>query len=430
MSHIQYIIYLFFTFVSFSYSQSNLNIALFNFNNSQIDQRNEVAVNLSDKIINSFINTMKDDMRFLSNKITFIQSDVLEKELREVREILLKELEKDLRNGIASFISKERLFEIINKASMKNMDENQVRSLADSLIYSISNVTKDVTKELLLSNIIKSGESTEITTGALYDFIESNTKKSLMQSSFSSFIASANKEFKTDMIVTGKYSIIENEIEVTFFVYKYSDFSLINTISARSPLDKGNILIKDLEFKLLKNFGIALDDYQKAELCRYDISKFSSKDNNLYFTDIFQADDMIELKYKMLMSDSFDIINYHYFSLFSGLLELNIPYKVKFYSDNNLYRIYSTESVSDGSVQVDVLRNNWSDQRHVGNLNTSQSINLSAPNPKKTKMVVGIDFSSIEAVYFVDEQNTINMLKQVFIYTFVIGSGFLLSLLL
>ena len=55
MSHIQYIIYLFFTFVSFSYSQSNLNIALFNFNNSQIDQRNEVAVNLSDKIINSFI---------------------------------------------------------------------------------------------------------------------------------------------------------------------------------------------------------------------------------------------------------------------------------------------------------------------------------------------------------------------------------------
>ena len=41
------------------------------------------------------------------------------------------------------------------------------------------------------------------------------------------------------------------------------------------------MLIKDLEFKLLTEIDILLNDDQKAELCQYDIDEFSKSDNRI-----------------------------------------------------------------------------------------------------------------------------------------------------
>ena len=82
--------------------------------------------------------------------------------------------------------------------SGKNFSTNQINSIADSLIISISKVTKDITKEMFLSNTKEPGGVTEITISDLYNFITNVTEESINRSTYASLIASSRENFNTD----------------------------------------------------------------------------------------------------------------------------------------------------------------------------------------------------------------------------------------
>ena len=65
MKNTIYILSIFISFISISYSKSEINIAWFNFNDKDIDSRSEVIVDLSKQISDKFINIMKEDMIFI-----------------------------------------------------------------------------------------------------------------------------------------------------------------------------------------------------------------------------------------------------------------------------------------------------------------------------------------------------------------------------
>ena len=131
-------------------------------------------------------------------------------------------------------------------------------------------------------------------------------------------IAALNKDFSTDVFVNSKYSIKDDIVTVYFYLYDLNDFNLISTITDQSYINNINVLIKELEFKLLSELGVYLNDSEKAKLCMYDLGKFSKKDNSLYLSRLFMTEDIKQLKYKMQFSDDYDLISEYYISIISG----------------------------------------------------------------------------------------------------------------
>ena len=222
--------------------------------------------------------------------------------------------------------------------------------------------------------------------------------------------------------MTGEYSIEGSDIRVDLFIYDLSDLKMIGTVNSQSSIKNINVLIKDLEFKLLSEIDILLNDDQKAELCRYDVDEFSKSDYSLYFSNIFLAEDMKELKYRMQFNDTFDLITNYYRSFISGLMENKIRYNIKFYGDDKLYRVYSTESINDSTFFVNVLNDNWSNKIGV-------SDNLHSNKKRKpSKVIAEINYSVVQAIQFEKEGDSfIDTLKQISIYSFIVVSGFLLA---
>ena len=425
MNRIIYIINIFIFSLSIGHTESRLNVLLFNFNDSNVDLKNEVAVSISNQISDKFIDVMIADISFLKD-INFVSSEQLDKQRIFVNKILLDEIKKDFQEHFANVVSRDRIIEIINKASSSNLNEIQINSLADSLISSVEKATKDITKKIMDINTTDDIAPIDITSRDLYHFINKTTAETLRQSTFSSLIASSNKEFNSDIVIVGKYSIIENEIQVILFLYNYSDFSLLDTISSRSSIRKANILIKDLEFKLLKKLGVLLDDFGKETLCRYNAKHFSRTDYSLYFSNIFQRSDIKEMQYRLQLSDDYNLINNHYESFFNGLMEEEIEFKIKFQGNDSYYRVFLIESVNNTSIFVNALKSTWYAHEEIRGQDLSDHSKFRS---KDSKMIIEVNYDDIEAIYFSqDEKPFVNLIKQVTIYSFILAISFLLQL--
>ena len=165
MKNTIYILSIFISFISISYSKSEINIAWFNFNDKDIDSRREAIVNLSKQISDKFINIMKEDMIFIRD-INFIPTNQLDKELRRVNKIILDAIIPSFKQDFSGTINRNRVIEGINDAQNR-LTEDQINSLADSIISSIEKSTKSITKDIMDS---KNGSS-NIDVSTLYNFI-------------------------------------------------------------------------------------------------------------------------------------------------------------------------------------------------------------------------------------------------------------------
>lgn len=421
----KYAVYIIVSLFSMLSAEARLNVLLFNFNDSAIDLKDEVAVNLSNQISSNFIDIMKSDMSFIE-EINFIPSNKLEKQRSFSHSVLLDEINRDLNNGFTSVVSKNRIIEIIKKASGGHLSDIQMNSLVDSILFSISDVTKGVTKKMMDINTIDDTPESGMNVSDLYNFINGATEETLKESTFSSLITSSNIEFDSDIIVVGNYSISDNKITMNMFLYNHFDFSLIDMISASSSMDKANILIKDMEFKLLSKLGVILDDSDKEILCRYDANHFSWSNYSLYFSEIFHVSDIKEVKYRLQIADEYNLVTNHHESFLTGLMNEKIEYKIKFYGIDNYYRVFSTESVTSNSVLANVLKSTWH-----GKMGAYSNSDYSESNFKNSKTVIEINYDQIEAIYFKRDRNPFSdLLKQISMYSLILALGFSLGMIL
>lgn len=410
---------LFTSFFGEAYSVSN--ISMFNFNNSSFDKNDTEAQKISKQISNDFISLMKHDMEFIED-VNFIATEDLEEELISIRKSLIKEVKNKLNSDLMDIIPKSELSDIVKKISGNNLNDIQVEALTDSLAILVSSSAKNLTRKMLLSNSDNEGQWGEISIDDLEQFIQNITHESIWESTFTSMIAASNKDFSTDVFVNTKYTIQDDMITVNLYLYNLDDFSLFSTITEQSYINNINVLIKGLEFKLISELGVYLNDSEKARICMYDLGKFSKKDNSLYLSRLFMTEDIKQLKYKMQFSDDYDLISEYYIAIISGLMENDISYNLKFYNDDNFYNIYSTESSNDNTFSVNVLKENWSDK-----IGVSQNLHSTGGERGQSKMLIDIDYRYVQAIQFSDrDESFIDVLKQISIYSFIVTSGFLL----
>ena len=422
MKNIVYSINLYILFISIVYSQTDLNIAWFNFNDKGIDSRSELIVDLSEQIEDNFIDIAKDDMNFFRD-INFIPTNLLDKELKRINDEILTSIIPSFKKDFSSTMNRDKLIEDINNIS-NSFSDNQINFLADSIMILVQNATKNITVDMMDSEL----GASDVEISNLHNLISEQTSLSFRKSIFPNLMVSVKEDFKTDIIVMGEYSIIDNEIDVTLFLYN-DDFNLIDTIHSKSFINKINILIKDVEFKLLTALGIELNNLQKKKLCQYNIENFSKKHYSLYFSNTFESNDIKEIKYRLRIEDEDNFLNNYYESFFNSLIGYKIKYRIKFYGDDNYYNIFSTESANNNSVFVDILRSNWFNE--VGGYSAMDSSNNSRDELSKSKTIIEVNYSNIESISFYrGSASFINLIKQIAIYTSIIGSVFLLNLLI
>ena len=413
---------------SLSLASGPINVLLYNFNNYTIDNNNEIAVKIHDQMMHTFVDVMKSDMSFLDD-INFIPTKRLEKQRTKTNSNLLDHISRHLKNNVAQFISEDKIRDILNSASDYNLSTKQIDVLIDSISTSSYLVTRDVTQRLMDINETTQGESGQIKTRDLYDYIKSSTSKTLNQSTVSSLISSANPDFNSDIIAVGKYSIMEGEIIVTIYLYKFSDFSFMGEVQARSAISQGHILIKDIEYKLLDKLEVVLDDNQKASLSEFSVENFNKKYNYHYFSKLFHTSDIKEIKYRMQFSDEFRLTEYYYKSLFSGLMEQNIDYSIKLYNNDMFYRVFSTDLVEDISVYLNTLNSAWHSK--MGVHTTASFTEKSNPSNRNSRSLFKVDYDEIESIYFRESSgNFIDLVKQISIYGLAIGFVFGLTLMM
>ena len=402
-----------------AYSVSS--ISMFNFNNSSFDKNDTEAQKISKQVSRSFIDLMKHDLSFIED-INFIPTEDLDKELVSIRKSLIKEVKNKLNSDLMDIIPKSELSDIIKKISVNNLNDIQVEALTDSLAILVSSSAKNITQKMLLSNSENDGQWGEISINDLEKFVQNITHESILESTFTSMIAASNKDFSTDVFINTKFTILDDKITVNLYLYNLDDFSLFSTITEQSYINNINVLIKGLEFKLISELGVYLNDSEKAQMCMYDLGKFSKKDNSLYLSKLFMTEDIKQLKYKMQFSDDYDLISEYYTSIISGLMENDISYNLKFYNDDYFYNVYSTESSSDNAFSVNVLKENWSDK-----IGVSQNLHSTGGVRDQSKMLIEIDYRYVQAIQFSDrDESFIDVLKQISIYSFIVTSGFLL----
>ena len=423
IKNIIYSINLFILFISISYSQSDLNITWFNFNDKEIDSRSELIVDLSEQISDKFIDIAKEDMEFIRS-VNFISTDLLNKELKRINKEILTSIVPSFKENFSNTMNRDKLVEDINNIS-NSLSDSQTNFLADSIIILVEDATKNITIDMMDSEM----GASNIAVSNLHDLIIEEASLLFRKSIFPSLMVSAKEDFETDVIVVGKYSIMDDEVNVDLFLYNYDDFTLIDRIHSKSFINKINILIKDLEFKLLTALGMKLNELQKKKLCEYNIENFSKKNYSLYFSNMFESNDIKEIKYRLQIEDGYDFLNNYYESFFNSLIGNKIKYKIKLYEDDNYYSVFATDSAKNNSVFIDVLRSNWFNE--VGGYSAMESSNNSRDQLSKSKTIIEINYSNIESIYFYRGRDTFtHLIKQIAIYSSIIGSLFLLNLLI
>ena len=410
--------------VSINKANSKKGIALYNFSEISFDEDNYHLGNLSNNIESSFIDLVKSDLSFVEN-LNFIPTKDLEKKLFNTQKTLLDNIENDLRENIIRNLSVDKLKSIISEASKNNLSESQTQFIADSLMISISSMTKNITKDMMTSNTVNPDEPSEISLRDLYQFINNSTKKSIDNGTYSHFIASTHETFDVDIIIIGKADINQNSMSTIFYIYDYSSLKLIDKITASNSIDKLHILVKDIEFKLIDKLGLEITDEYKLKLCEFNSGLFSYDNYTLYFSEIFTSDDLKELKIRFQFEKDFDLFNRYYKSIFSGLVDKNIFYSVKFYDDDTFYQVYSTEGSSEKSVTLNFLNDIW-----VNRIGITNGISIGGEKIKRnSKIETNIDYSSIQAIQF-KKDDSFNLIKKLSTYGLIFAAGFFVILLL
>ena len=103
--------------------------------------------------------------------------------------------------------------------------------------------------------------------------------------------------------------------------------------------------------------------------------------------------------------------------------------QIKFYNDDNYYNVFYTESANNSSVFIDVLKSNWFNK--VGEQSSMDLSNKSKQEASNAQTIIEVNYSNIESIYFSKGQdNFIQLLKQIAIYSSILGSVFLLGILI
>ena len=147
MGKIIHILNIFILFISIIHSESAINVAWFNFNDNDLDSRSEVIVNLSKQISDKFIDIMKEDMIFIRN-INFISTKELNKELNRINKEMLNAIIPSFKEDFSGYINRNSILEGINNASYR-LTYKKINFLADSIMTSIQESTKDITKDMM-----------------------------------------------------------------------------------------------------------------------------------------------------------------------------------------------------------------------------------------------------------------------------------------
>ena len=416
MKNIIYILNTFIISLCIIYAEDSINIAWFNFNNVEVDRNNEIYSDLSNQISNQFINIAKKDMEFI-DRINFIPIKQLDREYKQISDKMIDIIIPLFKDNFYGSIDRNILIEQIKMISDK-FTLAQMDFLVDSTIAYVEKITRSITTDMMdFKNGLSNADMNILNT-----LISQEIDKTLKKQTFPSFMASTIESFKADVIIIGEYSIIKDEININLHLYNPKDFSLIDSIYSKSFINKAHILIKDLEFKLLKKLKIDINQTEKEQLSQYDFNSFSKKYYSLYFSNIFESSDIKEIKYRLQIDDQYNFINSHYKTFFRGLFENKIGYMIKLY-DNNYYQVYSTESYNSSSVTIDVLRSDWKNQ--VGGISNRET-RLESP---KSQRIMNIQYTDIESIYLHRGQdNLISLLKQIAIYSSVIAVVFLLNM--
>ena len=151
IKNIIYSINLFILFISISYSQSDLNITWFNFNDKEIDSRSELIVDLSEQISDKFIDIAKQDMKFI-RAVNFISTDLLNKELKRINKEILTSIVPSFKENFSNTMNRDKLVEDINNIS-NSLSDSQTNFLADSIIILVEDATKNITIDMMDSQM-------------------------------------------------------------------------------------------------------------------------------------------------------------------------------------------------------------------------------------------------------------------------------------
>ncbi len=340
--------------VSFCVAEGPQNIALYNFSSSKIPLNDRIASDLANKLQNDLVDLMKKDFQDNEN-FYFIPTKQLNREMQKTQSLLLQKIKSHLKSDIITLITSNEIESIIKSASKNRLSDIQLDVISDSLMIFISKTTKEVAKDMIMSNVIEVNQPQDITMKDFFNFINNSTEKSIKKNTLSSFIASSSDKFEVDIIVVGEYEINSKEIKVNLYIYDYRTLDFLSKITAENSIDKPHILIKDLEFKLLKQMGANLDDdLNKSQIIDYNFDNFDKSDNSLYLSKFFSTDDIQELKIRFQFNDDYDLINYYYSSFFNSLMntKAKIPFYLKFYNNDSLYPLKGINSVGTTSFDV------------------------------------------------------------------------------
>ena len=110
---------------------------------TKIDQNNQISHELSEKIQDSFIDIMKDDFKSIPN-IYFIPTKSLDREMSNVKRSLLRKIRSNLKTNIITIATPQKLENIIKSVSKNRLSDGQIDLITDSLVISISKMTKDI----------------------------------------------------------------------------------------------------------------------------------------------------------------------------------------------------------------------------------------------------------------------------------------------
>lgn len=406
-------VYVLFLLFSFSYG---INVALLDFEDVTPDNEshsykefsNEFSENLSD-ILTSDLST--------AAVIDFYPRKQLNRELKLVRSNLFKSLRKELDKSIIRTIDDRKINKIIADASNKEFSPQKISILRNHLKNSIFSVTKHITKDILSVNKLTDDGLSELNIGDIHDFIENVTDDWVSTSTFPGFIASSGK---TEFSIFGRYKIKDDQILMKIEIYDMADFSLYKEMNISGNVSAPNIIIKEIEYKILKSFGHELNDFQKLFLCKFDTSLYNKKKGTFYFSDnlVVSNIDTLAAKLNILDIEKFKISFIKNF--ISDIKSLDLSYKLKFSDEDNLYKVYSTGAVGDDSFMINVLKNKWSSSPRFSSNEEGQM-----ESNRGSEMLVKINYSDIEQISFVKEKN--NLLKNITIYGFITAVGYLIS---
>ena len=406
-------VYVLFLLFSFSYG---INVALLDFEDVTPDNESHSYQEFSNEFSENLSDILTSDLSKAA-VIDFYPRKQLNRELKLVRSNLFKSLRKELDKSIIRTIDDREINKIIANASNKEFSPQKISILRNHLKNSIFSVTKHITKDILSVNKLTDDGLSELNIGDIHDFIANVTDDWVSTSTFPGFIASSGK---TEFSIFGRYKIKDDQILMKIEIYDMADFSLYKEMNISGNVSAPNIIVKEIEYKILKSFGHELNDFQKLFLCKFDTSLYDKKKGTFYFSDnlVVSNIDTLAAKLNILDIEKFKISFIKNF--ISDIKSLDLSYKLKFSDEDNLYKVYSTGAVGDDSFMINVLKNKWSSSPRFSSNEEGQM-----ESNRGSEMLVKINYSDIEQISFVKEKN--NLLKNITIYGFITAVGYLIS---